>query len=76
MKQFLRVKLEGCRVLEIDIDTIRILQVEVCDDGEYVLLAFTDTQMFDLQYGNFDECHFLLNQIHDLMKVKLIDLKL
>lgn len=74
MKRFLRIKLEGLRVLEIDVDTIRILQVEACEDGEYVLLAFTDTQMFDLQYGNFDTCHMMLNQIHELIGVKLIDL--
>lgn len=75
MKQFIRVKQEGCRVLEIDIDTIRVLEVDVCDDGKYILLASTSTQMFDLVYGTFDECHFILNQIHDLMKVKLIDLR-
>jgi hypothetical protein len=74
MRRFLRIKQEGLRVLEIDIETIRILQVEVWEDGGHVLLAFTDTQMFDLQYGNFDVCHFMLNQIHEIIDVTLIDL--
>lgn len=74
MRKFLRVKLEGCRVLEVELSTIRVLQVEICEDGDYALLAYTDTQMFDLHYGNFDECHFMLNQIHDLLDVALIDL--
>ncbi len=74
MKRFLRIKLEGLRVLEIDVDTIRILKIETCTDGDYCLLAYTDTQMFDLQYGNFDTCHVMLNHIHKLLDVKVIDL--
>ncbi len=74
MPRFLRFRQKGCRVLELDIDIIKVLQIECCEDGDYVLLAFSTTQAYHLCYGNFDECHFMLNQLHDTLGIEIIDL--
>jgi len=74
MKTFLRLKLEGLRVLELDIDTIRILQIEAYDEGEYGLFALTDTQAVDLKQGTFDDCHAMLNKINEELGLKIVDL--
>jgi len=74
MPKFIRFKLEGARVLEIDVSVIQLLNIEICDDGEYVLLAWSATQMYELVSGTFDECHHLLNQLHDILGIELIDI--
>jgi hypothetical protein len=66
--------MEGTAVLEIDVSTIKVLQVEAYEDGVYVLSAHSDTQIFELNVGNFDECHHMLNKIHKTLGVELIDL--
>lgn len=74
MPKFIRFKQSGMQVLEIDISTIRVLSVEMLDNGESVLTAYSDLQEFDLCYGTVDECHWMLNQLHDALNIDIIDL--
>lgn len=74
MPKFIRFKQEGFRVLEVDVSIIKVLQVERCDDKTYSLLAFSATQSYALCNGTFDECHTMLNSLHDILSIQVVDL--
>ncbi len=74
-KIFLRLRLEGCEVLEIDPDAIRGFRIEYSDkDHAYMLTASNDSQAYILQIGNFDTCHHLLNKIHAILDIQIRDI--
>ncbi len=73
MPTFIRFKLPGARVLEVDVNAIVSLCINADEYGEYVLCAFSSTQIYDLCYGTFAQCHELLNQLHDILNIDIID---
>lgn len=74
MKILLRLKLEGCQVLEFDPEMIRTLRVFATDEGDYCCSVANDSQEFILCTGTFDECHMMLNSIHNKLDVDVIDI--
>lgn len=77
-KKFIRIKLEGAKVLELDpndIKYMRIMDMQEPEKGrEYFLAIANSSTEFVALVGRFDECHFMLNQIHDILDIKLIDI--
>lgn len=74
MKQFLRIKMEGLEVLELDLSTIKGFHISAYEDGFYCLHALTDTFEYDLHLGTFDSCHFMLNKLHEQLNIYLVDI--
>ncbi len=74
MPTFIRFKLPGARVLEVDVSVIVSLCINADEYGEYVLCAFSATQIYDLCYGSFDDCHSMLNELHEILNIDIIDI--
>jgi len=74
-KIFLRLRLEGCEVLEIDPDSLIGFRVQYSDpEACYILTAFNDSQAFVIHSGTFDTCHAELNRLHNILDIKLRDI--
>ncbi len=77
-KKFLRLKLSGAKVLEIDptlITCMRIVDIEDAEKGQdYMLSIANNVSEFIVCVGRFDECHMLLNKLHSILDIELIDI--
>lgn len=74
MKTLLRLRIEGMRVVEVDPDTIRTFRIDDNDDGQYMLTMANDSQEYILHVGNSDQCHMMLNKLHNIMDIHVIDI--
>lgn len=73
MRKFLRFKLEGARLLEVEISKIQTFSIDKLDSGDYVLAAFSESQMYELCYGNLSEVHTMLNTLHEMLDITVTD---
>lgn len=75
MRTLHRIKSEGMEILEIDVNIIEGYRV-VYDDmfEEYVLIAIIKNEDMLLTTGTFDKCHAMLNKLHKISNITIIDL--
>ena len=75
MKEFIRLRLPGACVVELDPSIITILRVVYDDDnGVYSLLMGTDSSQYVIMKGAMDQVHFKLNELHDLLDIQVLDI--
>lgn len=75
MPEFIRIKLPNAEVVEVDIASIFGFDIHFDDeDNTYSLCAYGKGAIFLLAQGNFNDCHLVLNKLHSLLKIKIIDL--
>ena len=75
MKEFIRLRLPGACVVELDPSIITILRVVYDDDnGVYSLLMGTDSSQYVIMKGAMDQVHFKLNELHDLLDIQVLDM--
>ncbi len=76
--ELIRFKLPGACVLELDASTIEYFNVCAgVDEDEndcHVLMVGAAGTDHVLHFGTFDECHYKLNQLHDVLNIKITDL--
>lgn len=72
---FIRFRFEGARVVELDPSTITGFHINKMDTGEYYLSLYTESQEFIIETGNFDQCHALLNKIHNYLDLQFLEIK-
>lgn len=75
MKTLYRIKAEGMEILEIDVNTIEGYRV-VFDDlfNEYILTGIVKNEDVLLTTGTFDKCHTMLNKLHKISGIQIVDL--
>lgn len=75
MFNFIRIKKEGACCIEFDASKIQIFEI-CCDvDNCYYLMGYTSNNMYEITSGTFDECHYLLNQLHAVLNINIIDIR-
>ncbi len=74
MKNMIRLRLDGATVLELDPTTIHTFQIQITEDNEHMLTATNNSAQYILKIGTFDECHNLLNILHETINVNIIDI--
>lgn len=73
MPKFLRIKQPGLEVSEIDIRSIIGAEIQFHDDGYYLMIT-NPQNIWVIHSGTFDECHYKLNNLHELLDIQLVDL--
>ena len=77
-RTFLRLKMPGATVIEIDPSTIISMRVVDTEDEDgamyYYLTVGTASTEYIVCTGDFDVCHHMLNDLHDILNVSIIDL--
>lgn len=75
MREFIRLKLPGACVVELDPSIITILRVVYDEDiGAYSLLVGTDSSQYVIMKGDMDQVHFKLNELHDILDIQILDI--
>lgn len=70
-RKLLRIKLEGCEVVEVYVDSITGFDICFCPDlNSYLLSIMTINNEFIICDGNFDTCHSKLNNIHKYLEAE------
>lgn len=75
--ELLRIRLGGAKVLEIKKDQLIGFRVIYdMDEIDYFLLADVKDKQESwlIHHGSFDECHMMLNRLHQALDCKLIDI--
>jgi len=75
VREFIRLKLPGACVVELDPSIITILRVVYDEDiGAYSLLVGTDSSQYVIMKGDMDQVHFKLNELHDILDIQILDI--